>query len=69
MHACLNNDLTNTLFNPIQYPKAIKIEKGSQQEMMERIMRETGEKKKEEDTVVIEEDVDDFDDSDEKIEL
>lgn len=52
-----------------KYPKAIKIEKGSQQEMMERIMRETGEKKKEEDTVVIEEDVDDFDDSDEKIEL
>ena len=58
-------DLTYILStNPIQYPKAIKIEKSSQEEMMQRIMREAREKKKDE-----EEKVDDIDDSDENIEL
>jgi len=53
----------------VKYPKAIKIKKDPQQEMMDRMMKESREKPKKEEVQVEEEGESDFDDSDEKIEL
>jgi len=56
-----------------KYPKAIKIQKdpqqNMQQEMMDRMMRKERADKRKEDTKVTKDDVDNFNDSDEKIEL
>jgi len=55
----------------VKYPKAIKIEKDPQQEMMDRLMKETREKprKQTEEVKVDEEEESNSDDSDERIEL
>lgn len=54
---------------PTQYPKAIQIQKDPQQEMMERMMKETRENPKKEEVEIDEEGESDLDDSDERIEL
>lgn len=53
----------------VKYPKAIKIQKDPQQEMMDRIMKESKETPKTKNVVVEEEEENNFDESDEKIEL